>query len=268
MAANTFPVLSAAIAVALIPTLAGAQDSDAELAMKLANPVSSLISVPFQFNYDCCFGVDDGARETLNIQPVVPVSLSQDWNVIIRTITPLIHQERISPQQGATSGFGDITQSFFFSPKQPWHGVIWAIGPAFLWPIGTAELGSKRWGAGPTALVLRQDGGWSYGVLANHIWSYADAGHHEKPGVSQTFVQPFLSYTTREHITYGLNTESAYNWKTGSWTVPVNATVAKIYNFGGQRVQLTGGAKVYLASEDKGPDWGLRFVATFLFPEK
>ena len=265
MAAYVRPALIAALVFAGAPALA--QDSDAELAKKLSNPEASLVSVPFQFNYDCCFGPSDGARETLNIQPVLPVSLNRDWNLIIRTITPLIYQEHTAPLADAEYGFGDITQSFFFSPKAARNGITWAIGPAFLWPIGTSELGAQKWGAGPTGLVLRQEGPWTYGVLANHIWSYADAGGHDRPGVSQTFVQPFLTYTTPTHVTYGLNTESAYNWKTGSWTVPVNATVAKLYNFGGQRVQLTAGGKVYLASEDQGPGWGLRFVATFLFPK-
>jgi hypothetical protein len=265
MAVNIRSALVAAAVFTGAPALA--QDSDAELAKKLSNPVASLISVPFQFNYDCCFGPSDGARETLNIQPVLPVSMTKDWNLIIRTITPLIYQEHTAPQTDAAYGFGDITQSFFFSPKKTSNGITWAIGPVFLWPIGPSELGTKKWAAGPTALVLKQDRGWTYGVLANHLWSYADVGDYAREDLSQTFVQPFLTYTTATHVTYGLNTESSYNWKTGSWTVPVNATVAKLYNFGGQRVQLTAGGKVYLASEDQGPGWGLRFVATFLFPK-
>jgi hypothetical protein len=258
-----------AVAAALLAGVSQvrAADSDAELAKKLSNPVANLISVPLQFNYDCCYGPDDGSRETLNVQPVIPVSLTRDWNVIIRTILPVIHQQRTSPTAGPAWGLGDTTQSFFFSPKTTHNGLVWAIGPAFLWPTGDSRLGSKKWGAGPTALVLKQQHGWTYGVLANHIWSYANAGDPHRPGVSSTFVQPFLSYTTAKHTTYGLNTESSYNWKTRRWTVPINATIAQLYNFGGQRVQLTAGVRAVTAHEEGGAEWGLRFAATFLFPQ-
>lgn len=250
------------------PTAAMAQEnSDAELAKKLNNPVSSLISVPLQFNYDCCYGPSEGYRGTLNIQPVVPVSVAKDWNMIVRTIVPVIHQDRTSPEVGSVSGFGDITQSFFFSPKADHNGFVWAVGPVVLWPIGREHLGTKTWGAGPTALALQQTGPWTVGVLANHIWSVADVGGKDRPDVSQTFIQPFLSWTSATHTTVGINTESAYNWETRSWTIPINLQVSQLYNFGGQRVQLTGGAKVYAAREDHGPAWGLRFVATFLFPQ-
>jgi hypothetical protein len=251
-------------------TLAGsahAQESDADLAKKLNNPVASLTSVPFQFNHDCCFGPQKGARETLNIQPVIPFSLNTEWNLIVRTILPVIHQDRISPTAGSSVGLGDTLQSFFFSPKTTSNGVTWAIGPAFLWPTGSDEFGSKKWGAGPTALILKQESGWTYGVLANHIWSYANVGDRRGPEVNQTFVQPFLSYTNARHTTLGINTESTYNWKTGAWTIPINMTVAHLYRFGKQPVQLTGGVRFDAAHENQGPDWGLRFVATFLFPK-
>ncbi|MCR5878883.1 hypothetical protein [Phenylobacterium sp. J367] len=265
MGSSVVSLALAAAAAAAFP--AAAQDSDAELAKKLSNPVSSLISVPLQLNHDCCFGPDEGYRYTLNVQPVVPVSVGQDWNMIVRTIMPVIYQDRTSPAAGDAQGFGDITQSFFFSPKQPVNGLILAAGPVFLWPVAGQELGSKQWGAGPTGLVLKQDGPWSVGVLANHIWSYADVGDARRDDISQTFVQPFLSWTSPSHTTIGINTESTYNWKSGSWTVPVNLTVAQLTTIGGRKVQFTGGAKVYAAREDKGPAWGLRFVTTLLFPK-
>jgi hypothetical protein len=261
-------LLFAAGAAALtLPAVAWAQDDNAELAKKLSNPVASLISVPLQGNYDCCFGPGDGGRYTLNIQPVIPVSLNDNWNVIIRTIVPVIYQERTSPVTGSASGLGDVTQSFFFSPKASHDGLVWAVGPAFLWPTGEEELGTKKWGAGPTGLLLKQKGGTTYGVLVNHIWSYADLGHNDHGNVSQTFVQPFLSWTSPSATTVGLNTEATYNWKSKAWTIPVNMSVSHLYKFGNQRVSLGGGVKIYAARENEGPDWGLRFTATFLFPE-
>lgn len=259
-------LLALCAASGALPGLALAQEGDADLAKKLNNPVSNLISVPFQYNYDCCFGPDHGDRSTLNIQPVMPVSIARDWNVIVRTILPVIEQGRASPDAGGAFGLGDTTQSFFFSPAETKNGVVWAVGPAFLWPTGTNNLGARKWGAGPTFILLQQKSGWTYGMLANQIWSYADAGGPGAPEVNQLFVQPFLSWTSAKHTTFGVNSESSYNWRTRAWTVPVNFTVAQLTRVGKQPLQLTAGARVYAASPDQGPGWGLRFAATLLFP--
>lgn len=263
-------LLIAAAACAL-PGLAAAQESDAELAKKLSNPVANLISVPLQFNYDCCSGPSQGGRYTLNVQPVVPVSLGADWNLIVRTIVPIVDQNRLAPTTPSTWGLGDTTQSFFLSPKQPIHGWILAAGPVMFWPTGSAGLSADKWGAGATVLALRQRQAWTYGLLANHIWSFADAGEASAHGhgqeVNQTFVQPFLSWTGPTSTTVGINSESTYDWKARQWSIPVNFTVTHIYNFGGQRVSLGGGARVYATTNGGGPDWGLRFISTFLFPK-
>jgi len=263
-------LLIAAAACAL-PGLAAAQESDAELAKKLSNPVASLISVPLQLNYDCCIGPSQGGRYTLNVQPVIPFSLGRDWNLIVRTIVPIIDQDRLAPTTPSTWGLGDTTQSFFLSPKRPIHGWVLAAGPVMYWPTGSAGLSADKWGAGATVLALRQRQGWTYGVLANHIWSFADAGdapaHGHGQEVNQTFVQPFLSWTGPTSTTVGINAESAYDWKARQWSIPVNFTVTHIYKFGDQRVSLGGGARVYTATNGGGPDWGLRFISTFLFPK-
>ena len=251
----------------MIGSPARARDDDAELAKKLSNPVAKLISVPLQLNYDCCYGPEDGGRYTLNVQPVIPLSLNKDWNLIVRTIVPIVQQGRTTDQSGSAFGLSDTTQSFFFSPTKTHNGLVWAVGPALLWPTGEADLGTKKWGAGPTVLVLKQEHGLTYGLLANHIWSYADVGGYDRPDVSQTFIQPFLSYTTHDATTFGANIESSYNWKTNGWTVPINLSVSHLYKFGDQRVSLGGGAKAYAAQDGIGPEWGLRLVATFLYPE-
>lgn len=246
---------------------AGAAADSTELAKKLSNPISNLISVPLQFNYDEGFGPKDAGKFTLNIQPVIPISLNHDWNVIVRTILPVIYQDSIADGVDSRFGLGDTTQSFFFSPKAPTSGGwIWGVGPVFLWPTATDDsLGTEKWGAGPTAVLLKQDDGWTYGILANHIWSYA--GESDRADVNATFLQPFLTYTFKTATTIGVNTESTYDWTGHEWTVPINVFASQIVKIGKLPVQFTIGPRYYAASPDGGPEWGARFVVTFLFPK-
>ncbi|MFT4548694.1 MAG: hypothetical protein ACI8XO_001489 [Verrucomicrobiales bacterium] len=250
---------------------AGAQssaggDDAAELAKKLSNPVASLISLPVQANWDFGIGLNDATRLTVNVQPVIPISLSDDLNLIIRTIMPVIDAEAPSPGVENVFGLGDFVQSFFFSPSQPTGGGwILGAGPVFLWPTATDSLlGSEKWGAGPTGLALKQSGGWTYGALANHIWSYA--GDDSRDEISATFLQPFVSYTTESQTTIGLNAESSYDWTHEQWSVPLNLTVSQLVKIAGRPMQLTAGGRYYVEGPDGGPEWGLRAGITFLFP--
>jgi hypothetical protein len=239
---------------------------DEDLAKKLQNPVASLISVPLQFNYDEPIGPKKAARLTLNIQPVIPITLNEDWNLIVRTILPLTYNESSRDGQPYKFGTGDTVQSLFFSPKQPVNGWILAVGPVFLWPTASDDsLGSSQWGAGPTALALKQDSGWTYGILANHLWSYV--GPKSRQDVNATFIQPFISYTWPTATTIGLNTETTYDWTNKQWTVPVNLSVSQLVKFGGQPVSFSLGSRYYAEGPSGGPEWGARFTITFLFPK-
>ena len=221
-----------------------------------------------QLNYDQIIGpVEDGQRWVLNVQPVVPISINTDWNLISRTILPIVSQQDIFPGAGRQSGLGDVVQSVFFSPKAPTAGGwIWGAGPVFLLPTGTdALLSSKKWGLGPTAVLLKQGGGWTYGALANHISSVA--GDSNRAAISSTFVQPFLTYSTLTAMTFGFNTESTYNWKNSQWSVPINASVSQVLKLGDQLLNVGGGVRYWADSPTSGPHgWGYRFTATLLFP--
>jgi hypothetical protein len=268
-----------ALAVALAAVVAWSAPAVAEdeataayeynIAKQLSNPVAALVSVPFQFNYDRGMGPsEDGRRYLLNIQPVVPFSLTPEWNLISRTIIPVIDQNDAVPGGGSQSGLGDIVQSLFFSPAKPTaSGLIWGVGPAFLLPTATdRRLGAEQWAAGPTGVVLRQEGPWTVGVLANHLWSVA--GDSDRARVNATFVQPFVTYITPTRTTLSLSTESTYDWQRSQWIVPINFTVAQLLKLGGQLLQLGVGARYWADGPAGAPTgWGGRFTLTLLFPK-
>jgi hypothetical protein len=244
-------------------------DQQMELAKKLANPIASLVSVPLQYNYDKYGGLnEDASVSTLNIQPVIPFSLSEDWSLITRTIVPLIDKHGFPLKDMNKSGLGDITASQFFSPKSPTAGGwIWGVGPVELLPTATDNaLGSEKWGIGPTAVVLKQQGGWTVGFLGNHIWSVT--GDNNRADVNATFLEPFVSYTTKTKTTIGLNTESTYDWESKEWSVPVNVQVAQIFKIGPQTLQLAVAGRYWAAAPDNGPEgWGVRVQLTLVFPK-
>lgn len=239
----------------------------AAIAQKLANPVASLISVPIQINYDDKYGLNEkGSVWRTNVQPVIPISLNDDWNMISRTIVPIVKQSDVPIPGLSESGVGDIVQSVFFSPKKPTNsGLIWGIGPVINIPTSTKEtLGPEAWAAGPTGLVLKQSGPWTYGALANHLWSFAK---EDKTEINASFVQPFVSYITPKKLTYYLNTESTYNWDTKDWSVPINVGANQLMKVGNQIMQVGGGLRYWAESNEMGPTgWGVRLNIIFVFP--
>jgi len=241
-------------------------DSEAELAKKIQNPVANLVSVPFQNNWDFGIGTEDAMQYTLNVQPVIPFSITEEYNLITRTIMPVVYAESPVPNGDSHTGLSDIIQSFFFSPKDSVGGWILGGGPVFLYPSATeVELGSGKWGTGPTIVALRQEDGWTYGFLGNQINSIF--GQESREQVSKSFLQPFVSYTTKTYTTFGVNTESTYDWKNDQWTVPVNVFVSQLVKVCELPISLLGGIREYSEAPDGGPNWGLRFQVQLLFPK-
>ncbi|MGY1409390.1 MULTISPECIES: transporter [unclassified Luteimonas] len=251
----------------MAPSHAAAQDAD-QLAQQLSNPISSLTSVPLQFNYHDGIGVgDDGSRTFLNVQPVIPMSIGEDWNLISRTIIPVVYQEGLFPGAGSQFGTGDVVQSLFFSPEAlTASGWTWGVGPVLRLPTASDDLlGAEKWAAGPTAVALKQSStGWTYGALVNHMWSFA--GESSRDDISATFLQPFLSRGLGQGRTVSVSLESSYDWKDSQWTVPVSLFYSKVSSVGTQLVSYQLGVSYFAETPALGPEWGARFTVTLLFP--
>lgn len=243
-----------------------APPSSEELAKRLANPVASLVSVPFQSNWDFKLGTEEDTRYLLNFQPVMPFSLNERWNLIGRVIVPVLSQPAFTPGDVPASGLGDFVVSGFVSPKH--SNPIWGVGPVFMLPISSnPALGTEKWGIGPTAVVLEQSGKLTLGALANHIWSFA--GDEDRADVNQTFLQPFVSVVTPKGVTLTLVSETTANWNApdgDQWTIPLIAQVSKVVRLGKRPVNLGIGGGPYLDAPQDQPDWRLRILFVLLYP--
>ncbi|WP_157503073.1 transporter [Mangrovimonas xylaniphaga] len=236
-----------------------------DLAKQLANPVANLISVPFQNNFEFNVGPNEGFRYNLNVQPVLPFSFNSKWNLISRTIVPFITQKDVLYDGDCANGLGDIVQSFFFSPKNPTSsGIVWGVGPVFL--LNTAsenELGANTWAVGPNAVFLKLSGQYTYGALANHMWSYAGKGED----ISATFFQPFCTYATPNGASYTIASENTQSWRNDIFGGFIGVYYAKVVQISKQTVQLGGGPKVYYGNNPLNPDFGFRANVILLFPK-
>jgi hypothetical protein len=262
----TIGLLAAGIVLA---TPAQAEMSAEELAKMTQNPVANLISVPFQNNTNFNVGPQKGTQNILNIQPVIPITVNEDWNVITRTILPVISQPPSTSFDDRVFGLGDLQLSAFVSPANS-EGLIWGVGAIAQAPTNTnAVLGNERWGLGPTAVILRLEKGspWVYGFLVNNVWSVSSSG--SSPSYSNFLLQPFLNY----NFPGGMYLTSApivtANWQASGdkWTVPLGGGVGHIFHLGRLPVNTQLSAYYNVARTDDGASWQLRFQVQLLFPK-
>jgi hypothetical protein len=259
---RTWFSLSAVSTLLMLPAPSAAQTAE-ELAKQTQNPVASLISVPFQGNWDFGLGDRDAVGTLLNVQPVMPFGINKTTNIILRVIMPLTSQPGSSDAR--INGLGDIVATAFFSPVKSGR-VIWGVGPVFLLPAATnASLGSEKFGLGPSLVALTQPGPWTVGVLYNQIWSAS--GANDRADVNSMYLQPFVNYNLGGGLSAGVVLEANANWEADqTWTAPLLFNVSKVTLLGKRPVSFAVAAGPTIASPDAGASWRFRLSATFLFP--
>jgi len=250
-------------------TTSHAEMSAEELAKLAQNPVGNLISVPFQNNTNLNVGPLSGTQNILNIQPVIPIEVNPEWNIITRTILPVVSQPAMFNGGERTNGIGDTVFTAFLSPAVP-KGLIWGVGPVLQLPTDTNDLGNKNWGLGLSGVVLRLEKGdpWVYGVLVNNVWSLTS----DKRGgaYSNGIIQPFVNYNFPEGFYLTSAPIATVNWKADSgqqWTVPLGGGIGKIFHLGRLPVNTQLSAYYNVVRPDYGPNWQVRAQVQFMFPK-
>ena len=241
-----------------------------ELAKLAQNPVGNLISLPFQNNTNLNFGPEKGAQNVLNIQPVIPISVNDDWNIITRTIIPVISMPSLYPGDDRTNGIGDMQFTAFLSPAKPGHW-IWGLGAIAQLPTNSnSELGNDNWGLGPSFVVLHLDKGspWVYGMLVNNVWSLTS----DKQGGSYNngLIQPFVNYNFEGGFYLTSAPILTVDWKADSgqqWTVPLGGGIGKIFHLGKLPVNTQLSAYYNVAAPDDAANWQIRAQVQLMFPK-
>ena len=248
-----------------------AEDAATKLAKQTQNPVASLISVPIELNYNGEFGPNNSDQAVLNIKPVVPFRISENWNLINRAIMPLISQPGLPGGPNRKNGLGDTVYQAFLSPAEPGK-VIWGAGPQIQIPTHTDEvLGNEHWGAGPAAVVLTMPGKWVLGALAAQMWDIASSGNDgSEADISQTTIQPFVNYNFGGGWYVSSSPVITANWEADNddeWTVPVGGGVGRVFKIGKQAVNMKMAYYYNVTKPDFGAQWDMQLTFFLLFPK-
>ncbi len=250
----------------VLPTWA--QESS-EMAKQAQNPIANLISVPVENDFNPQTGVNKEDSYILQFKPVIPFRLSQNWTLITRTIVPIIQEPNLAAGVSGTSGLGDVNESLFLSPAKA-GPVIWGVGPIISFPTATENiLGTKKLSVGPTVVVLRSQGHWLFGALANNLFSVA--GPSARRDVNQMLAQPFVNYNLRHGWYLTSSPIITANWEATRdqrWTVPVGGGLGKIVRFGRQPVNVYTQFFRNVVRPDGTTSWSARLQVQFLFPKK
>jgi hypothetical protein len=251
--------------------VAVAHEDAAELQKKLTNPVSDIVSLPFQWTTNLNVGPLDEPQHVLNIQPVYPVKLSDKWSLINRAIIPIVSNPAFASDQDRVSGLGDILLQEFFAPAPKHGGLIWGIGPAIQLDTATGErLGTGKWAAGPTVVFLGEPGDLTVGALLTQVFSFA--GDADRTDVSLFQLQPILSYRLNPKLSVAYVGIITADWEaedsSQAWTVPLGASLSRVTRPKGfVPVNYIAGAGYNVVRPDQAGDWFLRAQVIFILPK-
>jgi len=245
------------------------ENADEEMRKAAQNPMADLMSFPIQNNTNFKYGPLEKTQNITNIQPVIPFSIGEDWNLITRTIIPLINQPEFISGQDSKFGMGDINMSLFVGPKDS-GGLIWGMGPVLMFPTATDDrLGTDKWGAGPAAVVVKMQDPWVIGILGQNLWSFA--GDSNRADVNQMLIQYFINYNLPDGWYLSSAPIITANWEAGGddrWTVPFGGGFGRLFKVGKLPINTQVQAFYNVEKPDNiGPDWTLRIQLQTLLPK-
>ena len=264
----TVAAIAIVFTVLVIAAKAGAAESETELAKKTQNPVADLISIPLQNNMSGGIGPNNRMQNVLNVQPVIPISLNSEWNLVTRTIMPIMAQPKLNTTSEDTWGLGDVNFTAFLSPANS-GSVIWGVGPSLQLATGTDDAtGTRKWAAGPSAVALTMQGPWVIGSLVQQVWSFA--GNSDRRSLSQALVQPFINYNLPNGRYLTMSPIITADWEAtngNKWTVPVGGGAGKVFRIGKLPFNANVGYFANVVRPDPGPDWTIRLQIALLLPK-
>lgn len=262
------------------PKAAAGEPSLTDINKQLTNPVSDLWSITLQQNnyrVDVGPGIGERWNSNLNFQPVLPVALTDEWNLITRPVITLVNSVP-HPDPGSipldddrTTNFGDIVVLELVSPSAKLvGGWLLGAGPTFIFPsAGSRWTGQGKWQAGPSAIAGYLSEKWIAGLFVQQWFSFA--GNDHRSGVSQMNLQPFASYFLPDGWSIGYSGNVLANWKEDGddvWTVPVGVAVAKVLKLGKLPVRVSlGGQFMPIRPDVFGQKWNLQVVVAPVLPK-
>lgn len=249
------------------PAPAASPTDTTALAKEQQNPISSMTTIPWQFNFNSGGGLEDRTFFLLNVQPVMPFRVSSRWNMIVRTIVPVLSAP--GPETSRFTGLGDIQEQIYLTPSRGGK-VIWGAGPVLSMPTATTAAGETgSWAAGPTFVALTMPGPWVVGAVVNNVWTFSDSGSTTK--VNQFLLQPFVNYNFGKGWAISTVPVITANWDAESgqqWTVPIGAGISRTTVFSGRPMTLAIHYYRNVVRPDSAAADQVRFMLVMLFPKR
>ncbi|MFI4938309.1 MAG: transporter [Candidatus Berkiellales bacterium] len=244
-------------------------EDEEELARNAVNPFGKMIKIPFQYNYSRDIGKTHGNKTYIKFEPVVPVSLNENWNLISHSKIHFIDERNVNHHHSHQSGISDFKQHLLLSPnKISPEGFNWGLGPVFSIPTASYHtLGTQKWSIGPSSGLYWRDDHWTIGSLFYHLWSIA--GSEERIYINKTYLKPRITYSTYQGWNFSTASDAVYNWRSDEWAAPVNFDISKLLCIGEQYITIGGGIRYWLVTTDRSPHgYAYRFAIAFLFPQE